>query len=124
MEIKEAIEVLEKFNDTIFTNTPEMVEAVDIVLSLLSQIQDAEMPKKLEPEKEIGEVNWDYCKGFNNCHDLWFAYHLKKVGEILELSKKIKNWNCDNVNCGRGAICNFCALRKNIEAIAKEMGKE
>jgi len=33
------------------------------------------------------------------------------------LVEVIKRMVCDNVNCGNGAICNFCSLRKEIEAI-------
>ena len=41
------------------------------------------------------------------------------VGKVEGLVDKINGWHCDNQNCGRGAICNFCALRIEVLALLK-----
>ena len=42
-KISKIIAVLEKFNDTIFTNTPEMVNAVDDAIEILEQLTEREV---------------------------------------------------------------------------------
>ena len=36
---------------------------------------------------------------------------------------KIDDWKCDNVNCGKGAICNFCAVKQKISALKSAIQK-
>lgn len=64
----------------------------------------AEMPKKVEPEKEIGQPNWDYCKGYNQACDDWQAYHLKKMGE----DRKFFNHIQSHLQEGQEVICKIC----------------
>ena len=39
----------------------------------------------------------------------------EQIKEILD-----KYYNCDNSDCGKGAICNYCSLRKDIEALLQD----
>ena len=74
MEIKEAIEYIQDINSLYFP------DARRTILSFLSKIQDAEMPKKKDRNKEN---HWSFLQieGYNQCHDDFLAYHLKKMGE-------------------------------------------
>jgi len=42
-EIREVVEVLNKFNDTVFTNTVEMVEAIYKAITILEKIGDGKI---------------------------------------------------------------------------------
>jgi len=44
----------------------------------------------------------------------------------MTLKEKIKlilakYYACDNINCGNGAICNYCALKQEIEQEIKDV---
>ena len=44
----------------------------------------------------------------------------KEAEKYQKLRERVKEWNCDNPNCGNGAICNFCALRIDIMKLSKQ----
>jgi hypothetical protein len=82
MEIKEAVEIADKFNDTIFTNTEEMVRAVETLLDLAKQYLDIKEPFELDDRPEITEwvhTSKEYTKGFNE------ALHLAKLAQMKKL---------------------------------------
>ena len=37
-----------------------------------------------------------------------------KQDDTAGLVEEVRNMNCDNVNCGKGAICNFCWIKNSI----------
>lgn len=47
-EIREAIGIADKFNDTVFTNTQEMVNAIVVLANLAQSVLDAKVPKEKE----------------------------------------------------------------------------
>lgn len=51
MNIKQAIKIANQFNDTIFTNTPKMVEAVEVLVNTVEKQQ--KKIKNLEKENFI-----------------------------------------------------------------------
>ena len=44
--------------------------------------------------------------------------------KYLGMLPKIDAWQCDNVNCGKGAICNFCALRSQLVEIKAKLNQK
>jgi hypothetical protein len=90
MELKEAIEIFKTYN-LAYSNEIELKEAIKTILSFLSKIQDAEMPQKKEipSDKDICLASPDenYSCGYNQCHDDFLAYHLRKVGERVDVER-------------------------------------
>ena len=94
-------------SEALIRTTKKRKEAYQTILSFLPKIQDAEMPKKKEgikikttsvkcrlpencsfpncdcdePETIIGTIMPAYNRGYNQCHDDFLAYHLKKMEE-------------------------------------------
>ena len=58
-----------------------------------------------------------YCNcGIDKCDGKHTDIHIvNTLKSILD-----KYHTCDNPNCGRGAICNYCALRIDIERTFKQ----
>ena len=106
MEIKKVVEVLKEFNDTIFTNTPEIVEAVEVAIQFLSKLQDAEMPKKKDYQEH----------SYYELYDEWLAYHTKKMTEVLDVERIARVIH--RFNQGLCVNCNELA-----RAIAEEIGE-
>jgi hypothetical protein len=95
MEIKEAVEIADKFNDTIFTNTEEMVRAVETLLDLAKQYLDIKEPFELDDRPEITEwvhTSKEYTKGFNEALHLCKLACIKCKGE-REQMKKLEEYN-------------------------------
>jgi hypothetical protein len=145
MEIKEAIEILERVKQyggrLGFENLIEL-EALTIAIDTLSKIENAEMPQRRM--RCVGTSDWngthwnvDLSKrinptrvekimmddlidsGYNQCHDLWLPYHLKKMEERVDV-EKIETI-MSKMNCRR--ICSELDCRKVAQAIAKEINK-
>ena len=102
MEIKEAIEILKpklKFLETFSKfnkGDRDYFEAIQLVIALLSKIQNAEMPKKkgILSKDEFNRLgDYEYAVktgehiGYNQCHDDFLAYHLRKMGERVDLRR-------------------------------------
>jgi hypothetical protein len=85
--IKEAVEIADKFNDTIFTNTEEMVRAVETLLDLANQYLDIKEPEeygvytRVSGEKlpDANSRDLQYQYGFNE------ALHLAKLSQMKKL---------------------------------------
>ena len=143
LEIKEAIEVLKEElkiieeyegGEKIISNfkVKDLKEALQTILSFFSKIQSAEMPQKKSCEK--GEQYWmwnsvhnifDYGKkiGFNDCHDLWLAFYLKKMSEKGKCGeKRIEKviWQFHEYL----AATRLDWAKKNIKEIATAIAKE
>ena len=75
----------------------------------------ADLLKSEETRNKLEDINNSQCEQL--------ADDLLLLSEALCNAMKGKEdilkryHNCDNPNCGKGAICNYCALRKDIEAI-------
>jgi hypothetical protein len=80
MEIKEAVEIADKFNDTIFTNTEEIVRAVETLLDLANQYLDIKEPE----HKSVGSQECSYHTGFYNA-GFNEALHLCKLAQMKKL---------------------------------------
>lgn len=109
MEIREAIEVLKEgkelrieeiafrrksnYKDKYVKFIEDETEAFTIAINILSQINDAEMPLRQDTPRLI-QQNEDWRNGFNACNDLWQSFHLKKMGERVNLIEQLLNKYC------------------------------
>ena len=65
-----------------------------------------------------GEI--EHNKRLKNLIDLY-----AKEQVVAELKNRIKMYyECDNENCGNGALCNFCALKEDIKNRISSLEKE
>lgn len=99
-KIEEAITIANTFNDTVFTNTPEMCEAVEKLVDLARQVLAAEMPEKLNLYCEayrsgidVPSTSREYVLGFNSALDLYRSLIVKRDMEIAELKKEKIMWS-------------------------------
>ena len=94
MEIKEAIGILkEETKDWNKNSLGKTGQAIIYLLDLVAKIQDVEMPikRKLRDTStsyvtDLGEMRDNahrdgVMEGYNQCHDDFLAYHLKKMSE-------------------------------------------
>ena len=147
MEIKEAIRMLETCNNTHTKNCDcRYCESHKVAVSLLSKIQDAEMPQRKIPElfftpRGDGKLvsanhlannsnliekqrlinNANFVEGYNQCHDDFLAYHLKKMEERVDVLKlkDIMNTKCQECKSVREGCQFTCSILPN--ALAKEI---
>lgn len=70
-----------------------------------------------ESREEIINKN-DFKFSAEQLESLYLA--LRVLGRVDSLMTEIKTWNCDNVNCGKGAMCNFCALKQKLHSLIAE----
>jgi len=66
-------------------------------------------------------TNWTYEEIERRLNSA-FSFIAFKVTPLPELASEVnkilsKYYACDNINCGKGAICNYCAIRKDLEAL-------
>ena len=87
------------------------------ILSFLSKISDAEMPqrRKLRDTSssyvtDLGEMRDNahrdgVIEGYNQCHDDFLAYHLRKMGERVNVERIIK---CEHPYKKYEQYCRIC----------------
>ena len=107
MEIKEMIEVLKELYEIRKKHcgkippyeTSKEAKSLLLAIELISKIRDAEMPKKnvcyhcksnlMQDKATLHRIcshcgtiyTGDFINGYNQCHDDFLAYHLKKMSE-------------------------------------------
>lgn len=98
MEIKEAIRIV-KYDRVSRALSKNTYDAIGKLITIAEQV---EMVEGIADQP-------GYVKQADN-NSQWRALI---VGGFLKI-KDVEKWNCDNPSCGKGAICNFCALKKDI----------
>ena len=137
MEIKEAIKILRELIDREkagYYIDPKNINTLTFVMQFLSKINDAEMPKKkvvlstttIDDPKLFSKQ--EYADGYNQCHDDFLAYHLRKITERVNKEKLLVlmlNKIPSKYHNNPDKIKEFGDMFEDIiEAIAKEIKEE
>lgn len=88
---------------------------------------DYKQAGKILKKSYESSFNWHKKHGMNKEEEEYFealSLALKAMEEVEKLPNTLKKYfACDNLNCGKGAICNYCALKSDMDAIAQRIKK-
>jgi hypothetical protein len=102
-QIREAVEFYEKWG----------IED-EVMKPIFELAQDYLSLKGWPEEKKIMVSKYYEARGFNEALRLCKLAVMKMLARLFVIES---DWNCDNPNCGKGALCNFCAAKIQIKAL-------